>query len=117
MNMMRYLFGKAPGLAAFLVFLSFTAYAQNIHIEQQQYQLPVLINKKNNPILRVKVTAPKEGMTLSALQFSTQGTTDLDNIRFARIYACGTDTLTVKLDGNHQHLFSSTSDIGHDLRV
>ena len=30
MNMMRYLFGKAPGLAAFLVFLSFTAYAQNI---------------------------------------------------------------------------------------
>ena len=117
MNMMRYLFGKAPGLAAFLVFLSFTAYAQNIHIEQQQYQLPVLINKKNNPILRVKVTAPKEGMTLSALQFSTQGTTDLDNIRFARIYACGTDSLPGKLDGNQQHLFSSTSDIGDDLRL
>lgn len=84
-------------------------------MEQQQYQVPVLINKENNPIIRVKVVSPQEGMTLSQLRFSTKGTTDINNLKAARVYAYGTDSLPSNMEHVESQLFAMTSDIGHDI--
>lgn len=112
---MLYYSHKITTLFIFLLFLSFAVQSEEIRLEQQQYQVPVLINKENNPIIRIKVVSQQEGMTLSQLRFSTNGTTDVNNIKVARIYAYGTDSLPGKMEDIEPQLFAMTADVGQDI--
>lgn len=95
-----------------LVFLGFKA---DTEISEHQYQLPVLKNKENNPILRVKITADKEGQTLTDVRFSTLGTTDLGDIKSAKLYYYGQDSLPGKMENIESRLFASVTGVGKKM--
>ena len=73
---------------------SFSQSLQEVIISQNQFQIPVLIQKKDNPVLRIKITvlsnsSPKE---LTSMDFSTSGTSSLQDIRQAQLYYGGSDS-------------------------
>ncbi len=68
-------------------------YGEELVFSQQQYQVPVLIKKKDNPVLRIMIrnTGQKESFT-EGFQLNLSGTTDLKDIRQIRLYYAGNDS-------------------------
>lgn len=60
---------------------------------QRQYQVPVLLKKKDNPVLRITIynTGSKECFT-EGFQLNLLGTTDLKDIRLIKLYYAGNDS-------------------------
>ncbi len=67
-------------------------------IKQSQFQLPVLIQKKNNPIIRIKISVPSNSTSekVKDMVFSTSGTSSLSDIKNARLYYTGSDSTAGK---------------------
>ncbi|WP_246228492.1 sialidase family protein [Paraflavitalea devenefica] len=60
---------------------------------QRQYQVPVLLKKKDNPVLRITIynAGPKESFT-EGFQLNLSGTTDLRDIKRIKLYYAGKDS-------------------------
>jgi sialidase-1 len=76
----------------------FNAHAQltaEVNVVQEQYQLPLLKGKENNPFIRLKlvVTGNKE-MAVSDFQFSLKGTTSLKDLQQLTLYYFKNDSTT-----------------------
>lgn len=95
-----------------LVFLGFKV---DTEISEHQYQLPVLKNKENNPIVRVKVVADSDGQILTDVRFGTEGTTDLKDIKSAKLYYYGQDSLPGKMENIESRLYASVTDVGKKI--
>ncbi len=55
-----------------------------------QYTVPVLIGKKDNPVIRLRIPGDDKSVrTLSAVSFSLAGTTAIKDIRMLRLYYTG----------------------------
>ncbi|WP_242696413.1 sialidase family protein [Longitalea luteola] len=67
---------------------------QEIVISQQHYHVPVLIKKKDNPVVRIHVhiNAAKEKISLTELAFSTAGSTNRSDIKQVRLFYSGADS-------------------------
>jgi len=111
---------KFSFLAFSIVFsslISLSAFkASNIQISEFQFQLPVLKLKVNNPIIRVKIVSPSEGMVLSNLSIDTDGTTDLADIKAARLYYYGGDSMPGNMETTKARLVSSIDNIQDKLQ-
>lgn len=85
-----------PMLSLLMAALTLHAiHPDKVTVEQQQYQLPVLVQKKHNPVLRLKVTVP-EGEHLVVLQsliVDLEGTTDINDIAAIDIFYLGSDSV------------------------
>ena len=60
---------------------------------QRQYQVPVLIKKQDNPVLRITIcnAGPKASFT-EGFQLNLFGTTDLEDIKRIKLYYAGNDS-------------------------
>lgn len=67
--------------------------SQDIVITQSHFQIPVLKQKKDNPVLRLHlhIDAAREKMQLSELVLSTAGSTDRADIKQISLYYAGAD--------------------------
>lgn len=65
-----------------------------IQVEQVPFQVPVLIGKPINPILRIKITVNgTKNHQLMDFLLQTQGTTDIQDLQTIAVYYTGKDTL------------------------
>lgn len=69
-----------------------TAQLTGVQVRTEQAQIPVLKHKENNSVLRIAMDAT-QAQTLKELQISTQGTSDLNDIRKVRLFYTAADTL------------------------
>ncbi len=86
-----------------------------INIESDQFQLPVLKKKNNNPIIRVNVISSSGGQALKKLRFSTKGTTDLADIKRARLYYYAKDSLPGNMETTTAKLVSVVDTIAKEI--
>jgi sialidase-1 len=57
-----------------------------------QYQVPVLINKENNPVLQMQLLSEgADSVRISGIVLSLKGTTDINDIRTVRIFCSGNE--------------------------
>lgn len=80
----------------------------DIGLEVNQYQIPVLINKENNPVLQmVLMPADTSEIKIKEVTASLEGTTDLNDIQAVRLYITekGKSFNTRKQFGTDQHPF------------
>jgi sialidase-1 len=84
---------KNPGylLLLILCITSCTNQSPDIKVSLYQEQVPVLIGKNNNPVLRLKLEKPDylETVILKAITISLNGTDDLTDIKTVRIFYLG----------------------------
>lgn len=103
---MKKLFQNLPIIVLFLgaVNVGAAQQAAAVWVEQKQFQLPVLKEKKDNPVLRIKVVVPTDGINaeVRSLTFSTNGTSSLGDIKTARLYYTATDSSAGKF-GNFEN--------------
>src|SRR5690606_9534999 len=97
-----------------LSFLSFTR--ADIKILSDQFQLPVLKKKANNPIVRIKITTSSDRESLTNLNFSTKGTSDLADIKTARLYYYAKDSLPGNMETTKATLVATIDNIQKELR-
>lgn len=97
----------------------FAMHQQGIQVTQYQYQVPVLINKKDNPVLRIKVTVPADmkPVQLDGVRLSAEGTDDLAEITAVRIYYYGTDSAAGAMNDLKQPLFGQSAVSGDVIQV
>lgn len=93
---------------------------REVIISQKQFQIPVLIQMKDNPILRIKITVPGNSSSeeLMGMVFSTSGTSALTDIRKARLYYAGNDSGKVRF-GNLEKatLFGSAGKLSQKTAI
>ena len=71
------------------------SFAQNATISQEQYQVPILKGKKDNPFLRLKIIINRENpANVSNFRFNLVGTTSFKDIKLLKLYYCGKDSTT-----------------------
>ena len=99
----------------FSLILVFLGFKPGIEISEHQYQLPVLKNKENNPIVRVKVVADDDNQTLTAVKFSTKGTTELKDIKSAKLYYYGADSMPGKMENIEPRLFATVKNVDKNI--
>ncbi len=82
-------------------------------VEQQSYQLPVLIQKEHNPVLRVKVTVPEGAplLTLKSLNMALEGTTDIRDVAAIDVFYLGGDSLYNTPSNTVYERFGTATDI------
>ena len=75
--------------------LTFRIKRERAVLSLSQFQTPVLINKEDNPVLRICIHHPgsENGITITEINLSLDGTTDPGDIEQVKIYDCGTDSL------------------------
>lgn len=96
--------------------LSFLAFVPvDFRISSDQYQLPVLKKKADNPIIRIHIVAPNEGSVLTGVRVSTKGTTDLKDVKAARLYYYGKDTLPGNMETTKANLMSTVNQVDQEL--
>jgi len=91
-----------------------------IRIGQKQYQVPVLILKKDNPVLRIKITVPGNGETeeLTGMVFSTNGTSAVKDIQQARLYYAGNDSAAGRTGSLEQaKLFGTAGKVSQEILI
>ncbi|ERJ60873.1 sialidase family protein [Sphingobacterium paucimobilis] len=99
------------------IIVSFLAFAPvDFKISSDQYQLPVLKRKADNPIIRIHIFSPVEGSVLTGIRASTKGTTDLKDIKAARLYYYGQDTLPGNMETTKAKLMSTVNHVDQELR-
>ena len=64
---------------------------KGVEVSSQQKQIPVLKYKDNNPVLEIKLEM-SEKKTLTALEISTEGTSDLNDLSSVRVFYTGQDS-------------------------
>jgi sialidase-1 len=108
-------------LIAFLLPLAVCAHSSpDIIITQQHYQVPVLVMKKDNPVLRIHIhiAAATENARLTEMVFSTSGSTDWKDIQEARLYYAGADSGITNLAKTEKlQLLGSTGKPGEKLLI
>jgi sialidase-1 len=88
-----------PSVFCLLAFQMVGYNQHNPSITVEQYQVPVLIGKTDNPIIRIKISVPgNEAQTLSRISINTNGTTDLNDIKHIRVFYAGNDSSTKLLN-------------------
>ncbi|MDP4189572.1 MAG: sialidase family protein, partial [Bacteroidota bacterium] len=69
---------------------SLGCFGSKISLETFQYQVPVLINKVNNPVLKMKLCSDGSNkFNVSEIAINLKGTTDLSDIKTVKIYCTG----------------------------
>ncbi|MBO9205125.1 MULTISPECIES: sialidase family protein [Niastella] len=64
----------------------------NVFITQQHYQVPILLQKKDNPVLRIHLhNGSDNSLQLTEMTFSTTGTTDWKDLKQICLYYAGAD--------------------------
>ena len=104
----------------FFVLHSITCRAREggVQVEQAQFDVPVLIYKQYNPILRLKITVPAgTSATLERLTVDLAGTTDLNDIRSVDVWYTGTDSMVTSSLEEPGALFSSTETIQPEISI
>ena len=93
---------------------------QEIGISQTHYQVPVLVLKKDNPVLRIHIhiAVATENSRLTEMVFSTSGSTDWKDIQEARLYYAGADSGTTNLANTEKlQLVGSSGKAGEKLLI
>jgi len=94
--------------------------ADEIIVSQQHYQVPVLIQKKDNPVLRISIhISGNAAITqLNELLFSAAGSSGLKDIKQARLYYAGQDSNVTNLNSpDKMQLFGSASHIAEKIII
>ncbi len=93
-------------------------FAGAILLKQQQFQLPVLKNKKENIVLRVQLQV-REGKTTEVTQFaiSTAGTSSLKDIKSVQVFYTGSDSSHTALTGDTVLLFGTAGNPHRNLVI
>jgi sialidase-1 len=79
-------------LAGLFAFISFRGIDEQVTVTERQLQVPVLKYKKNNPVLQLNIRVSGTGpQTVDAVEFSTEGTTQLKDLKMARLFYAGSD--------------------------
>ncbi len=114
-------------ICSFFILLSCTIYQAKagtndpsvMAVSQAQFQIPVLINKKDNPVLRIKVTVPETSgpSLLEEIRLSTRGTTAIKDIKAIRIYYYGSDSAAGSMYDLKRPLFGQSAKRGRKIRV
>lgn len=86
-----------------------------VNVSQRQFQIPVLKGKKDNPILRIKITVSDEGQVLGSVKISTSGTSKLSDIKGVRLFYYGQDSLPGNMETTKALLFSTAKDINNEI--
>lgn len=68
-------------------------------ISQKQFTTPVLKGKADNPVLRIHLRVTEPNRTIAGFTFSTTGTTNLKDLKHARVFYCGRDSVLEKGTG------------------
>lgn len=66
---------------------------QTVQLTQSQSQVPVLVHKPQNPIVRLKVEVPSGSTTLDELTIDLSGTTRLSDVSTIQVIYCGGDSV------------------------
>ena len=93
--------------------------AAEVTVLQEQYQVPLLKGKSNNPFIRLKlVVSDNKGMAVNGFQFSLKGTTALQDIEQLALYYCKNDsTASASLDFSKSQVFGSISSIKNKITI
>lgn len=112
---------------SFFIFLSCTishvlagdGNSSSIPVAQTQFQVPVLINKKDNPVLRLRVTLPESATSsrLESIQLSTDGTTAIEDINAIRVYYYDNDSTVRAMNDVKRPLFGQSTAVGRGVRM
>lgn len=78
-------------LTGLFAFISFRHIDESATVTEKQLQVPVLKYKKNNPVLQLKITVNGSSGPLTTVEFTTEGTTKLGDIKKARLFYAGSD--------------------------
>ncbi len=83
-----------------------------VRISQQQYQVPVLVGKKDNPVLRITIEIPQDAgvMTFSCLRISVDGSSSLNDFRKISLYYAGPDSSLTNLSDTEKLQWVGSSD-------
>src|SRR5689334_4076256 len=66
---------------------------EDIVISQQHYQVPILLQKNDNPVLRIHLHNGSAGsLQLTEMVFSLAGTNNWKDIKQVSLYAAGADS-------------------------
>jgi sialidase-1 len=93
---------------------------QEISISQTHYQVPVLVQKKDNPVLliHIHIAAAADSARFTEMVFNTKGSTDWKDIQQARLYYAGADSRTTNLANTEKlQMFGSTGKTGEKLLI
>ena len=93
--------------------------ADGVAVVQHALQVPVLINKADNPVLRINVKVPPtaSGAALEAIRLSTSGTTAVGDIRAARVYYYGSDAGAGGIHNVKKPLFGAATTVDEEIRL
>ncbi len=88
-------------------------------VVQSQFQVPALINKTDNPVLKIKVTIPESAKRaqLEAIQLSTVRTTAVKDIKAIRVYYYGSDSIAGAMNEVKKQLFGQSTARGGEVRI
>ena len=90
-----------------------------ITVSQSPFQVPVLINKLDNPVLRVRVTVPASvaSARLEAIRLSTEGTTSTGDIRAVRVYYYDNDSTVRAMNDVKRPLFGQSTEVDKEIHL
>lgn len=104
-------------LALLSLLTGFLVEKEDIMVYESQYQLPVLIGKKDNPVLQIKVSVPKNRReTLKVISLDAKGTSRLMDIKAIRVYYYQQDSV-VGISMQHKPVFGVTEQVDEPLRI
>src|SRR6185295_10832926 len=86
----------------------------DITISQQHYQVPILLQKKENPVLRIHLHIPSavNPVSLTTITIKLTGSSDWKDIQQVRLYYAGADSGMRNLSGTEKlQLVGSTNAI------
>ncbi|AEV99133.1 sialidase [Niastella koreensis] len=91
----------------------------DIVISQQHYQVPILLQKKDNPVLRIHLHNGSAGdLQLTEMMFNVAGTTDCKDIKQFNLYYTGADSGMRNLGSVEKiQLVGSVTKVGEKLSV
>ena len=71
-----------------------------VMVSLDQWQVPVLKYRENNPVIRMKVVVRGDSLfsAVTAVRVNTEGTDDLDDIRTIRLFYMGKDSLWLRYE-------------------
>jgi sialidase-1 len=93
--------------------------SDQVSVMQEQYQVPLLKGKANNPFIRLTlVVSGKKEMAVSGFQFSLKGTTSLKDLKQLDLYYFKNDsTQNGSLDFSKARLFGSVYPINNKVTI
>lgn len=111
-------------IAAFLLCMEFPCMAEaaagegKAQVSQRFYQVPVLVHKKHNPVLRLDIVLPAGATGVLKEVVIALGGSSLKNIKRVALYGAGTDSAFYNLYSTRKlRLFGSTETVGGRLRL